>query len=44
VNPGYQFGARGDRHFRICFAQDELVWETALERMASVLAGFPAAD
>jgi aspartate/methionine/tyrosine aminotransferase len=44
VNPGYQFGAGGDQHFRICFAQEELVWETALERMASVLAGFPAAD
>jgi aspartate/methionine/tyrosine aminotransferase len=44
VNPGYQFGGGGDRHFRICFAQDELAWEGALERMASVLAGFPAAD
>ena len=43
VNPGYQFGAGGDRHFRICFAQEELVWDTALKRMAAVLAGFPAA-
>ncbi len=43
VNPGYQFGARGDGHFRICFAQDEQVWEGALERMAAVLATFPEA-
>jgi len=44
VNPGYQFGARGDRHFRICFAQNEPVWDAALDRMAAVLARFPTAD
>ena len=37
VNPGYQFGLRGDRHFRICFAQDEVAWEGAMDRMLTVL-------
>lgn len=37
INPGYQFGARGRHHFRLCFAQDEKVWESALERMGDVL-------
>ena len=37
VNPGYQFGPRGARHFRICFAQDEAIWDQALERMVSTL-------
>jgi aspartate/methionine/tyrosine aminotransferase len=37
VNPGYQFGPRGARHFRICFAQDETIWDQALERMVSTL-------
>ena len=37
VNPGYQFGPRGERHFRICFAQDETIWDQALERMVATL-------
>jgi aspartate/methionine/tyrosine aminotransferase len=40
VNPGYQFGAIGANHFRICFAQDESAWKNALERMQTVLASF----
>jgi aspartate/methionine/tyrosine aminotransferase len=43
VNPGYQFGAEGARHFRICFAQDEQVWAAALVRMRAVLESFPTA-
>lgn len=41
INPGYQFGARGRHHFRLCFAQDEQVWEKALQRLGAVLAEFP---
>lgn len=41
INPGYQFGSRGRHHFRLCFAQDEQVWERALQRMGDVLASFP---
>lgn len=37
VNPGYQFGPRGERHFRICFAQDEAIWDQALQRMVATL-------
>ena len=37
VNPGYQFGPLGARHFRICFAQDETIWDQALERIVSTL-------
>jgi aspartate/methionine/tyrosine aminotransferase len=37
VNPGYQFGRRGIGSFRICFAQEETVLESALQRIASVL-------
>jgi aspartate/methionine/tyrosine aminotransferase len=37
VNPGYQFGPRGDRHFRICFAQEERGWDAAMERMLAAL-------
>lgn len=37
VNPGYQFGPRGDRHFRICFAQEERAWDSAMERMLATL-------
>lgn len=33
VNPGYQFGPRGDGHIRLCIAQDESVWRDRLERM-----------
>ena len=38
VNPGYQFGPRGDRHFRICFAQEERAWDAAMDRMLTTLA------
>jgi aspartate/methionine/tyrosine aminotransferase len=37
VNPGYQFGPHGARHFRICFAQDEAVWDRAMGRMLATL-------
>jgi aspartate/methionine/tyrosine aminotransferase len=37
VNPGYQFGPSGHGSFRICFAQEESVWEQALTRMVAVL-------
>jgi aspartate/methionine/tyrosine aminotransferase len=37
VSPGYQFGARGRGHFRICYARDEQEWAPALERMTGVL-------
>jgi aspartate/methionine/tyrosine aminotransferase len=37
INPGYQFGERGSGHFRICFAQDERVWNGALDRMITAL-------
>jgi aspartate/methionine/tyrosine aminotransferase len=39
VNPGYQFGPRGDLHFRICFAQEERAWDQAMERMIATLRG-----
>lgn len=39
VNPGFQSGPRGLSCFRICFAQDERVWEGAVDRMADVLTG-----
>jgi len=39
VNPGYQFGTRGDRHFRICFAQEEKAWGAAMDRMLETLRG-----
>jgi aspartate/methionine/tyrosine aminotransferase len=39
VNPGYQFGPRGDRHFRICFAQEETAWGVAMERLLTTLEG-----
>lgn len=38
VNPGYQFGPAGLGSFRICFAQDEAVWENALPTMIEALA------
>jgi len=41
INPGYQFGPRGVGHFRICFAQDEKVWEQVLDRMIGVLSSLP---
>jgi aspartate/methionine/tyrosine aminotransferase len=37
VNPGYQFGPRGEHHFRICFAQDEKIWPQALDRMVGAI-------
>jgi aspartate/methionine/tyrosine aminotransferase len=37
VNPGYQFGAGWRGHFRICFAQEERAWETAIDRMVGSL-------
>ena len=37
INPGYQFGARGTGHFRLCFAQDDAVWDDVLTRMISTL-------
>lgn len=37
VNPGYQFGPRGEGHFRLCFAQDEKAWESALERIVETV-------
>jgi aspartate/methionine/tyrosine aminotransferase len=39
VNPGYQFGPRGARHMRICFAQDEVVWDHILDRVIKSLEG-----
>lgn len=37
VNPGYQFGAAGQGHFRLCFAQDEAAWLPALDRIGAAL-------
>jgi aspartate/methionine/tyrosine aminotransferase len=37
VNPGYQFGAAGQGHFRLCFAQDETAWLPALDRIGAAL-------
>jgi len=37
VNPGYQFGPRGEGHFRICFAQEERAWDAAMARMLATL-------
>jgi aspartate/methionine/tyrosine aminotransferase len=42
VNPGYQFGIRGLRHVRICFAQDEKLWDRALDRIFKVMATLSA--
>ncbi len=36
INPGYQFGALGVGHFRICFAQDETRLDRALDAMLAV--------
>lgn len=38
INPGYQFGPGGARHFRICFAQDEANLREALGRIGQALA------
>jgi len=37
INPGYQFGPGGARHFRICFAQDESALKEALGRVTQAL-------
>ena len=37
VSPGYQFGAGGRHHFRLCYARDEREWSAALDRMIDVL-------
>jgi aspartate/methionine/tyrosine aminotransferase len=39
VSPGYQFGARGIGHFRVCYARDEAQWSAALDRIVASLAG-----
>lgn len=44
VNPGYQFGPRGENHFRICFAQDEQAWEDALDRIVETVAQLAKSD
>ncbi len=43
VSPGYQFGASGRGHFRICYARDEREWAPALERMVAILDRFARA-
>jgi len=40
VNPGYQFGPRGVNHLRLCIAQDEADWASALDRMIEVVRSF----
>jgi aspartate/methionine/tyrosine aminotransferase len=37
VNPGYQSGLAGCGHIRLCFAQDEKVWDDALDRILDVV-------
>ncbi len=37
VNPGYQFGEAGLGHLRLCFAQDESAWESALADILDVV-------
>jgi len=37
VNPGYQSGLAGRGHIRLCFAQDEKVWDDALDRIIDVV-------
>lgn len=44
VNPGYQFGPRGEGHFRICFAQDETAWSGALECIVETVAQLARVD
>lgn len=40
INPGYQFGARGAGHMRLCIAQDENEWSEALDRLIEVVSSF----
>ncbi|GAA4323301.1 pyridoxal phosphate-dependent aminotransferase [Pigmentiphaga soli] len=37
INPGYQSGARGTGHFRICFAQEEQLFARKLDDIVGVL-------
>ncbi|MFE3826943.1 pyridoxal phosphate-dependent aminotransferase [Streptomyces sp. NPDC059092] len=37
VNPGYQFGLAGTGRMRLCFAQEETVWDAALDRVIEVV-------
>ncbi len=37
VSPGYQFGPDNEGHFRVCYARDEAIWASALDRMVDVL-------
>lgn len=37
VSPGYQFGPGNEGHFRVCYARDEAIWASALDRMVEVL-------
>ena len=43
VSPGYQFGASGRGHFRLCYARDEREWAPALDRIIAVLDRFARA-
>jgi aspartate/methionine/tyrosine aminotransferase len=43
VSPGYQFGANGCNHFRLCYARDEQEWASALDRIVAVLDRFARA-
>jgi aspartate/methionine/tyrosine aminotransferase len=43
VSPGYQFGAKGRNHFRICYARDEQERAPALDRVVAVLDRFARA-
>lgn len=40
VSPGYQFGAKGSGHFRVCYARDEAEWAAALDLMVTCLTTF----
>ncbi|WP_030421443.1 pyridoxal phosphate-dependent aminotransferase [Streptomyces sp. NRRL F-5065] len=42
INPGYQFGARGRGHIRICVAQDSLQFTEALLTIITVTEGLVA--
>lgn len=37
VNPGYQFGPRGLGHLRLCLAQEEETWATAVDDIVRVI-------
>lgn len=44
INPGYQSGPRGVGHFRVCFAQDEAVLASVLDRIVDAIGRVPAAS